>query len=122
MPFWKKDPVKKDIYTNVAEGLRQVYKSKLLPLEETYRFHEFHSPQLDDSDFSAKPMVLLVGQYSVGKTTFIRYLLNVNILFVFNFFFSFFYFFRKIFRVFVLDQVKKRNLTFYFFSNQFFLS
>lgn len=80
MPFWKRDPVKKDIYTNVAEGLRQVYKSKLLPLEETYRFHEFHSPQLDDSDFSAKPMVLLVGQYSVGKTTFIRYLLNVNAL------------------------------------------
>ncbi|CAF0879110.1 unnamed protein product [Adineta ricciae] len=76
MPFWKKDPVKKDIYTNVAEGLRQVYKTKLLPLEEAYRFHEFHSPQLDDSDFSAKPMVLLVGQYSVGKTTFIRYLLN----------------------------------------------
>ncbi|CAF0913808.1 unnamed protein product [Adineta steineri] len=76
MPFWKKDPVKKEIYTNVAEGLRQVYKAKLLPLEEAYRFHEFHSPQLDDSDFSAKPMVLLVGQYSVGKTTFIRYLLN----------------------------------------------
>ncbi|CAF1599345.1 unnamed protein product [Rotaria magnacalcarata] len=76
MPFWKKDPVKKEIFTNVAEGLRQVYKSKLLPLEETYRFHEFHSPQLDDCDFSAKPMVLLVGQYSVGKTTFIRYLLN----------------------------------------------
>ena len=85
MPFWKKDTVKKDIYTNVAEGLRQVYKSKLLPLEETYKFHEFHSPPLDDSDFSAKPMVLLVGQYSVGKTTFIRYLLNVNILVLFCF-------------------------------------
>ena len=33
----------------------------------------FHS---DDPDFDAKPMVLLVGQYSVGKTTFIRYLLE----------------------------------------------
>jgi polynucleotide 5'-kinase involved in rRNA processing len=86
MPFWKKDPVKKDIYTNVAEGLRQVYKSKLLPLEETYKFGEFHSPHLDDCDFSAKPMVLLVGQYSVGKTTFIRYLLNVIILY--SFFYS----------------------------------
>jgi polynucleotide 5'-kinase involved in rRNA processing len=78
MPFWKKDPVKKEIYTTVIEGLRQVYKTKLLPLEEAYRFHEFHSSQLEDSDFSAKPMVLLVGQYSVGKTTFIRYLLNVT--------------------------------------------
>ncbi|CAF1284342.1 unnamed protein product [Rotaria magnacalcarata] len=76
MPFWRKDPAKKELYTSVTEGLKQVYKTKLLPLEEAYRFHEFHSSQLEDSDFSAKPMVLLVGQYSVGKTTFIRYLLN----------------------------------------------
>ena len=78
MPFWKKDPVKKEIFANVIDGLQQVYRTKLLPLEEAYRFHEFHSSQLEDSDFSAKPMVLLVGQYSVGKTTFIRYLLNVS--------------------------------------------
>ena len=78
MPFWKKDQVKKEIYTSVIEGLRQVYRTKLLPLEEAYRFHDFHSSQLEDSDFAAKPMVLLVGQYSVGKTTFIRYLLNVK--------------------------------------------
>lgn len=31
---------------------------------------------LDDPDFDAKPMILLVGQYSTGKTTFIRYLLE----------------------------------------------
>ncbi|VDK48491.1 unnamed protein product [Anisakis simplex] len=31
----------------------------------------FHDP-----DFDAKPMILLVGQYSTGKTTFIRYLLE----------------------------------------------
>ncbi|CAF1404732.1 unnamed protein product, partial [Didymodactylos carnosus] len=76
MPFWKKDRVHEEIYNNVAEGLRSVYKTKLMPLEETYKFHEFHSPPLDDSDFEAKPMVLLVGQYSVGKTSFIRYVLN----------------------------------------------
>ena len=29
-----------------------------------------------DSDFDAKPMVLLLGQYSVGKTSFIRYLIG----------------------------------------------
>ena len=28
------------------------------------------------SDFDAKPMILLLGQYSVGKTSFIRYLIN----------------------------------------------
>ncbi len=31
-----------------------------------------------DADFDAKPQVLLLGQYSVGKTSFIRYIL-VNI-------------------------------------------
>ncbi|KAF2980051.1 hypothetical protein EK904_009487 [Melospiza melodia maxima] len=45
---------------------------ELLPLEEHYRFHEFHSPALEEADFENKPMVLLVGQYSTGKTTFIR--------------------------------------------------
>ena len=40
------------------------------------RFHDFHSPPLDDADFSAKPMILLIGQYSTGKTTFINYLLE----------------------------------------------
>ena len=37
---------------------------------------QFHSPYLRASDFEAKPMVLLLGQYSVGKTSFIRYLLG----------------------------------------------
>ena len=95
MPFWKKDQAKKELFTNVAEGLKQIYKTKLLPLEEAYRYHEFHSPQFEDSDFSAKPMVLLVGQYSVGKTTFIRYLLNVKLFSLrcfFNLFVCFFFY------------------------------
>lgn len=64
------------VYSGVIDGLKKVYKAKLLPLEQTYKFHEFHSPPLEDSDFDSKPMVLLVGQYSTGKTSFIRYLLE----------------------------------------------
>lgn len=56
--------------------LKKIYKNKLLPLEEHYNFHDFHSPKLEDPDFDAKPMILLVGQYSTGKTTFIRHLLE----------------------------------------------
>jgi hypothetical protein len=83
---------KKDqqVLESVSDGLRKIYKQKLYPLEEHYKFHEFHSPalgqcfgilphkreSLDDPDFDAKPMILLVGQYSTGKTTFIRYLLE----------------------------------------------
>lgn len=61
---------------NVVGELKKIYRTKLLPLEEHYQFHDFHSPKLEDPDFDAKPMILLVGQYSTGKTTFIRYLLE----------------------------------------------
>lgn len=64
------------MFMSVVEGLKRLYKSKILPLEEHYLFHEFHSPKLEDADFDAKPMILLVGQYSTGKTTFIKYLLE----------------------------------------------
>jgi EH domain-containing protein 1 len=69
----KKD---QEVLETVSDGLKKIYKQKLYPLEDFYRFHEFHSPALDDPDFNAKPMILLVGQYSTGKTTFIRYLLE----------------------------------------------
>jgi len=69
----KKEP---EAFATVADGLKKLYKQKMLPLEEFFKFHDFHSPPLDDPDFDAKPMVLLVGQYSTGKTTFIRYLLE----------------------------------------------
>lgn len=65
-----------EVFSSVVEGLKKLYRTKLLPLEEHYKFHDFHSPQLDDPDFDAKPMILLIGQYSTGKTTFIRYLLE----------------------------------------------
>nr|CAI5865216.1 unnamed protein product [Callosobruchus analis] len=71
-----KNNEKEEMYENVVQGLKNIYKHKLLPLEEHYQFHDFHSPKLEDSDFDAKPMILLVGQYSTGKTTFIKYLLE----------------------------------------------
>jgi len=65
-----------EVFDSVVAGLKKIYRTKLLPLEESYKFHDFHSPMLDEPDFDAKPMILLIGQYSTGKTTFIRYLLE----------------------------------------------
>jgi EH domain-containing protein 1 len=73
---------------SVVEGLKKIYKSKILPLEQSYFFHDFHSPELSDPDFDARPMILLVGQYSTGKTTFIRYLLEKDFPGIFFFAFS----------------------------------
>jgi len=57
-------------------ALKKMYKEKLLPLEQRFKYHEFASPSLKDAYFDAKPFVLLIGQYSVGKTTFIKFLLE----------------------------------------------
>lgn len=62
--------------TSITDGLKRLYLEKLKPLETTYRFHDFVSPALTNSDFDAKPMVMLLGQYSTGKTTFIKHLLK----------------------------------------------
>ncbi|PHT64651.1 EH domain-containing protein 1 [Capsicum annuum] len=64
--------------TSVTDGLKRLYNEKLKPLELTYRFNDFASPTLTESDFDAKPMVMLLGQYSTGKTTFIKHLLKCN--------------------------------------------
>ncbi|ORY94698.1 P-loop containing nucleoside triphosphate hydrolase protein [Syncephalastrum racemosum] len=65
-----------DEYFQIIEGVKKIYNHKIRPLEVTYNFEGFHSSPLTDSDIEAKPMVLLIGQYSTGKTTFIRYLLD----------------------------------------------
>ena len=65
--------VDKDI---VIDGLKKLYAKKILPLEVASKFAQFNSPALRPSDFEAKPMVLILGQYSVGKTSFIRSLLK----------------------------------------------
>lgn len=60
--------------------LKTLYGSKVKPLEERYGLYNFCLPngnaELNDSEFDAKPMVLLIGQYSTGKTTFIRHLVG----------------------------------------------
>ncbi|EES11620.1 EH domain-containing protein 1 [Sorghum bicolor] len=72
----KKIPLKS--VTSIIDGLKKSYIEKLRPLEKTYQFHDFVSPLMTSSDFDAKPMVMLLGQYSTGKTTFIKHLLKTS--------------------------------------------
>lgn len=65
-----------DTAFSVMDKLKHLYFTNIKPLEEQFSFGEFYSPSMKSSDFDAKPMVLLLGQYSVGKTSFIRYLLG----------------------------------------------
>jgi len=61
----------------VAARLKQIYRKAVLPVEKRFKYDYFYeSPFLTDVEFDSKPQVMLVGQYSVGKTSFIRYLLG----------------------------------------------
>ena len=68
MGWFGNDPSKKqdkDAIQDVVSGLQKLYAKNLRPLEDAYKFHEFHSPPLDDADFHAKPMVLHVQRKNV---------------------------------------------------------
>ena len=62
--------------TSIIDGLKRIYAAKIKPIEAMYNFGNFFSPLMSDSDFEAKPSILLLGQYSTGKTTFIKHLLE----------------------------------------------
>ncbi|PSC74976.1 EH domain-containing 1-like [Micractinium conductrix] len=62
--------------TSITDGLKKIYFQKIRPLEDVYKFGHFFSPLMSEGDFEAKPSVLLLGQYSTGKSTFIKYLLG----------------------------------------------
>lgn len=53
-----------DDYRPLMDELKDTYRRKIWPLETTYNFEGFHSAPLSDSDIEAKPMVLLLWQYS----------------------------------------------------------
>lgn len=85
MPWGKKkaplgdhgrNPMPAKAITSITDGLKTIYFQKVRPIEEAFKFSHFFSPLMTESDFDAKPSVLLLGQYSTGKTTFIKTLLG----------------------------------------------
>jgi EH domain-containing protein 1 len=62
----------------VIQKLKAIYKDKLLPVEKTYLFHKFNQPEILDAELGAKATALLIGQYSTGKTSFIRHLIGMD--------------------------------------------
>ena len=72
-PRKKKNPTLKTL-SQLFLSLKK--KKTVKPVEEAFKFGSFFSACLTESDFDAKPSVLLLGQYSTGKTTFIEHLLG----------------------------------------------
>ncbi|EYU27374.1 hypothetical protein MIMGU_mgv1a026674mg, partial [Erythranthe guttata] len=77
--------------TSIVDGLKRLYIQKLKPLKQPISLTTLFLPHCfcffdiyntlaayTNSDFDAKPMVMLLGQYSTGKTTFIKHLLRTS--------------------------------------------
>jgi hypothetical protein len=55
--------------SRIISQLKLLYKKKVMPIEQKYGLYNFCLPtneEIQDSEFDAKPMVLLLGQYSTG--------------------------------------------------------
>lgn len=81
MPWFHRDPIEAEetqVYFSAVDGLKKLYKSKIKPVETMYKYGGEHglTKEITDAEFDAKPQVMLLGQYSVGKSTFIRYMIE----------------------------------------------
>eukprot|EP00435_Cladocopium_sp_Y103_P060139 s305_g21.t3 len=67
------------VLPDLLSTLQDVYQTKLQPLEEHLQFQRFYdTAELSAAYFTAKPMVLVLGQYSTGKSTLISQLLQAD--------------------------------------------
>ncbi|KAH7695051.1 RME1ARME-1/EHD family protein, partial [Aphelenchoides avenae] len=66
------EPTEENFLTVLQEG----YEQKVVPMEKRHIFDQFYNPSLTGAEFKALPIVLFLGQYSVGKTSMIKYLVG----------------------------------------------
>jgi len=66
-----------DTSRKIIQQLKSLYRDQVRPIEQNlYNFCLPTNAEIHESEFDANPMVLLLGQYSTGKTTFIRHLVG----------------------------------------------
>eukprot|EP00747_Dinoflagellata_sp_TGD_P166030 gnl/TRDRNA2_/TRDRNA2_188204_c0_seq1.p1 gnl/TRDRNA2_/TRDRNA2_188204_c0~~gnl/TRDRNA2_/TRDRNA2_188204_c0_seq1.p1 ORF type:complete len:473 (-),score=92.81 gnl/TRDRNA2_/TRDRNA2_188204_c0_seq1:39-1457(-) len=58
----------------VMRQLWKLYSSDVLPAEQRSFFEHFNSAPVSMEEFECKPQVLLLGQYSTGKTSMVQWL------------------------------------------------
>jgi len=62
----------------VMRQLWNLYEEVVLPIEEESHFPHFHNQPVTKLEFLSNPQVLIVGQYSTGKTSMIKWLTQSN--------------------------------------------
>jgi GTP-binding protein EngB required for normal cell division len=65
----------KDVLDGISETVKQLYHEVLDPVEERFAFEKRPS----DGEIAGGPMVLVVGNHSSGKSTFLNYVLGEDV-------------------------------------------
>ena len=58
--------------------LKTIYENSVKPLEDLYAYKELSNRHFGDPEIFAKPLVVLMGPWSGGKSTMINYLLGTE--------------------------------------------
>ncbi|XP_046352694.1 sarcalumenin-like isoform X2 [Haliotis rufescens] len=63
---------------DTLQALLKIYNDDVKPLEDAYRFSDLNRDAISEGEIFAKPLVLFLGPWSVGKSTMINYLLSME--------------------------------------------
>lgn len=66
--------------SSVLDKLTEIYRQHIHPLEVAYDYSRFKPSWFAESINQRRPFVVFIGPFSTGKSTFINYLLQDNIL------------------------------------------
>uniref|UniRef100_A0A5S6QRX2 Dynamin-type G domain-containing protein n=1 Tax=Trichuris muris TaxID=70415 RepID=A0A5S6QRX2_TRIMR len=60
------------------EQLRKIFRDKIKPMQDEFHYQDLSRNIITESDINAEPVVLVVGPWSTGKSTLIKYLLGIE--------------------------------------------
>ncbi|XP_059141332.1 sarcalumenin-like [Physella acuta] len=63
---------------STLQNLSSIYEGNVKPLEMAYKYSNIYEESLLGINVYTKPILLLIGPWSTGKTTIINYLLNLK--------------------------------------------
>lgn len=61
---------------NTLKDLKKIYENSIKPLETLYKYRDLSNRHFGDPEIFSKPLVLLMGPWSGGKSSIINYLTN----------------------------------------------
>ncbi|KAF2349961.1 Dynamin superfamily [Trinorchestia longiramus] len=60
------------------QELKNIYGSSIRQLETIYKYQDISNRHMSDAEIFGPPLILLLGPYSTGKSTFLNYLMNLE--------------------------------------------